>query len=267
MTDDNNENPDQNTPEQTNRRQPDAEQRKAEDQAARQDYNATGLDPQADKTGTDKPLYGGMMSDYPNYNPYLFGAPDSAQNQQNAGQPNQQGQPYGQQAPYGQQPYGQNQQYGQNAGQQYGPYGQPNQNPYYGQPYGGQPYGWPQGQPMPGMGNANGMNNGTGQSFGPFQQTPFNPDDPQQNPYYGRWDGFAIIAFVASILGLWFISVPLAVFSLSRVKHMHMRGKGLAIASLVIVAVLLIASFVLTMTGQSQQLTNSLIQMLKQSEQ
>ncbi|MEE1324952.1 MAG: hypothetical protein U0K19_05160 [Bifidobacteriaceae bacterium] len=254
MRDDNNENPDQNTPEQPNGRQLDAEQRKAEDQVAHQDYDATGLDPQVDKAGTDKPLYGGMMSDYPNYNPYLFGAPDSAPNQQNAGQPNQQGQPYGQQAPYGQQPYGQN--------QQYGPYGQPNQNPYYGQPYGA-----PQGQPMPGMGNANGINNGTGQNFGPFQQPPFNPGDPQQNPYYGRWDGFAIIAFVASIFGLWFISVPLAIFSLSRVKHMHMRGKGLAIASLVIIAVLLIGSFVLTMTGQSQQLTNSLIQMLKQSEQ
>lgn len=185
---------------------------------------------------TNQPQYGAMSGQYPGYDPYLYGKPEpeqpksgdaAAQGNQGNAQPmgaqpyagqGQQGQPYnpyGQQNPYGQpgqqNPYGQQpNSYGQP--NQYNPYAQPNQyNPYAQAPQQGQQ---PNGMPM-------------------LQY--FNPDDPQQNPFYGHWDSYAIVAFVCSILfSMPVLPAVIGILSLARTKRLHMRGRGLAIAAIII---------------------------------
>lgn len=92
-------------------------------------------------------------------------------------------------------------------GQPYNPYAQPNQY----NPYGNQP-----------------------QSNMPRIQY-LNPDDPAQNPFYGHWDSYAIVAFICSLV----FSVPvlpavIGGLSLVRTKRLHMKGRGLAIAAIII---------------------------------
>lgn len=195
-----------------------------------------------------RPEYGAMRGDYPAYNPYLFGAPDPtpASGQANAGnaaqpgQPGQFGQPYGgpnaNGNPYGANPYGP--QYGQSGyGQGGQPYGQPQQ---YGQgPYGQQPYGQqPQPYGQPGAYN-NGQNGQAGQP-NPFDRASrrygVNLDDPRQNPLYGHWDAYAILAFVFAIL---FSSMPvlpavMGGLAMWRTKTFRMKGFGLALAAVII---------------------------------
>ncbi|MBW3095078.1 DUF4190 domain-containing protein, partial [Bifidobacterium sp. 64T4] len=63
----------------------------------------------------------------------------------------------------------------------------------------------------------------------------FNPDDPQQNPFYGRWDSYAIVAFVCSIVfAIPVLPAVIGILSLGRTKRLHMRGRGLAIAAIII---------------------------------
>ena len=62
-----------------------------------------------------------------------------------------------------------------------------------------------------------------------------NPDDPAQNPFYGHWDSYAIVAFICSLV----FSVPvlpavIGGLSLVRTKRLHMKGRGLAIAAIII---------------------------------
>ncbi|NMM96469.1 hypothetical protein G1C98_1205 [Bifidobacterium sp. DSM 109960] len=169
---------------------------------------------------TKQPQYGAMSGQYPGYDPYLYGKPEPAQpaDGANAAQQN----PANGQQPGAQPYFGQNgqntqngQQYAGQQGQPYNPYAQPNpyaqqQNQY--NPYGGQP-------PQPNM---------------PRIQY-LNPDDPAQNPFYGHWDSYAIVAFVCSLV----FSVPvlpavIGGLSLVRTKRLHMKGRGLAIAAIVI---------------------------------
>ena len=146
---------------------------------------------------TKQPQYGAMSGQYPGYDPYLYGRPEPEQ-PANGGDAAQN---QAQQNPMGGQPYAGQQ------GQPYNPYTQP--NPY--NPYGNQP-----------------------QSNMPRIQY-LNPDDPAQNPFYGHWDSYAIVAFVCSLV----FSVPvlpavIGGLSLVRTKRLHMKGRGLAIAAIII---------------------------------
>ena len=162
---------------------------------------------------TKQPQYGAMSGQYPGYDPYLYGKPEPEQPAESANVV-QQNPMNGQ--PYVNQPNVQNgQQYAGQQGQPYNPYAQ--QHPYTQQqdqcnPYGNQP-------PQPNM---------------PRIQY-LNPDDPAQNPFYGRWDSYAIVAFVCALV----FAVPvfpavIGGLSLVRTKRLHMRGRGLAIAAIVI---------------------------------
>ena len=232
-----------------------------EEKIAQLDYDASGLDPDPDIPGTDKPMYGQMLSQYPGYNPYIFGGPDNSQQppKEEAGAKEGGENPfsdaYGAQGPSeangapGQNPQNfsnppQNQQQGQ----------YPGQNQYYGQqPFGGQSHfgGQPQ-NPY--------QQNPYGFGYGQSSQTPYsgkqeniNTADPRQNPYYGKTDGFAVISFVASILGIWLVGLPLGIFSLIRVNQLHTRGKGLAIAAIVISCVYIVLDIVLFFMGITDQ--------------
>lgn len=63
---------------------------------------------------------------------------------------------------------------------------------------------------------------------------PFDPDNPQENPMYGQWDPTAIIAFVSALFGIPVLPIILGAFAAYRDKILHMRGRGLAIAAIII---------------------------------
>jgi hypothetical protein len=220
-------------------------------QAQSQPRNEQPITDHTSKPG--QPSYGQMASQYgPNYNPYLFGGPSPQQmgpNPQAApqGQPNPNGN--GQSAPQGQFGYGPYQgmpPYGGPAGPgPQGPQGSQGQAPR------GPQYGYGPWSPAP----QNGMNNGNGQNpnpnqnpYGPYGQPPqnpygypsfgfvrINPDDPNQNPLYNHWDWISIVAFILSLSWTFvFLSLPMAFIGYNRCKNLHMRGKGLAIAAIVL---------------------------------
>ncbi|MBT1172908.1 hypothetical protein JS528_05975 [Bifidobacterium sp. MA2] len=163
----------------------------------------------------------------PNYNPYLYGAPDpDPKTTANGGQP-QAGAPQG--TPVNPaNSYGGYNQYnpGGYPGMQGQPYGQPGANPNAGpyNPYAqsNQPYG-------------NGTNANRPDGHVPRYIYGIDVNDPNQNPLYGRWDSYAIISFVFALI----FSVPvlpaiMGAASLWRTSVFHMKGKGLAIAAIVI---------------------------------
>lgn len=143
--------------------------------------------------------------------------------------------------------------YGASNGQNYGPNGY-GQNGYGPNAYGpgrqgsyGAPNGWngQQGPNQPPMGMNPNMYGTPYGDFGPYFQ-PINPDDPNQNPLYGHWDWTAIMAFVFSFFGWFsFFSLPLGFIAYRRDKIYHMKGKGLAIAAIVISILNILAMFAL----------------------
>ena len=182
-----------------------------------------------------EPAYGANASQYgPDYNPYIYGAPDpepeSAAAQSEAAA--RQGQPYGQpQQANGQQPYGGQSQYGP-----YNPYAQQGrqQNPQQNnQPYGGQPSPW-----GPNAGRTNGQG-GPGTSGGsahtPRYLNGIDLNDPNQNPMYGHWDFYAVVSLFLSL----FFPVPvlsglMGLLAMWRCRTFHMKGYWLGFAALVI---------------------------------
>ncbi|MBW3089333.1 hypothetical protein [Bifidobacterium miconisargentati] len=207
-----------------------------------------------------QPEYGAMRSQYgPNYNPYIYGAPDTSSSQSANGandgtgapgtagaqpqtgwqQPN--GMPYGQ----GGQPWQSGQPSGQQNGQQGGQFG-----PGY----------WPgsypgiQGQPYQGQfqqnSNANGQTGPRGQHRPPHFYNGINLDDPSQNPLYGHWDSYAIIAFV---LALFFpvpvLSALMGGVAMWRTRTFHMKGFGLAVAAVIINILYTIAVIWMALNG------------------
>ncbi|MBT1174908.1 hypothetical protein JS530_05225 [Bifidobacterium sp. LC6] len=163
-----------------------------------------------------QPEYGAMAGQYgPNYNPYIYGAPDSDSAQQQStpspAQPQQNSQP--------------------NAAAQQG-----NAPGYYpsmypgaqGQPYGA---GWQNGGQQPGTGRA-------GSPQPPHQPHYYNGidlNDPNQNPLYGHWDSYAIISFILAV----FFPVPvlsalMGGVAMWRTRTFHMKGFGLAVAAVVL---------------------------------
>ncbi|MBR6440332.1 MAG: DUF4190 domain-containing protein [Aeriscardovia sp.] len=252
--------PEEPKPEEEKREKEEKQQEAKEEKAAEIDYDASGLDPDPDVPGTDKPLYGQMLSQYPGYNPYIFGAPDSSsQAPKEEARPAEGGDnpfsdAYGAQGPAGGPQGQQGPQNFQNPPQNTPPqFGQQGQNPYFGQqppqnPYYGQPY----------QGSQQGSFGGFG--YGPQAQNPYagkqeniNTADPRQNPYYGKMDGFAVMAFVASLLGIWLVGLPLGIFSLIRIKQLHTRGRGLAIAAIVLSCLYIVLDIVLFFFGITDQ--------------
>ena len=143
-----------------------------------------------------QPEYGAMSGQYgPNYNPYIYGAPEpdtkkdsaaAAGDNGGAAQSQQAGQPYGQQPawPGNQQPYGQQ------------PNGQPHQSHYY--------HG-------------------------------IDLNDPNQNPLYGHWDSYAIISFILALFfPVPVLSALMGAVAMWRTRTFHMKGFGLAVAAVVI---------------------------------
>ena len=157
-----------------------------------------------------QPEYGAMAGQYPDYDPYLYGKSEgdetdatSAQQQPAWNAPNAQPAVNGQPGFNGPAPNGQ---------------------PVNGQPVNGQPANGQPNAPYPNV---------------PWQQQgqlqPINLDDPNQNPLYGRWDPYAIVAFVCSVA----FSLPLfpaliGGLAIWRTKTFHMKGRGLAIAAIII---------------------------------
>ena len=246
-----------------------------EEKIAELDYDASGLDPDPDIPGTDKPLYGQMLSQYPGYDPYIFGGPDNSSQQSpkeeagvKEGGENPFSDAYGaQRPPEANGASGQNPQNFSNPPQNPSQPSYPGQNPYYGQPPFGsqQPFG---GQPQnPYQQNPYGFGYGRNpQNSYPGKQENINTADPRQNPYYGKVDGIAVIAFVASIFGIWLVGLPLGIFSLIRVKQLHTRGKGLAIAAIVISCLYIVLDIVLFFMGiTDQQIVSWLTQKLGMS--
>lgn len=155
-----------------------------------------------------QPAYGAMSGQYgPNYNPYIYGAPEpDASNGAEAGNTNTGNAPYA----------------GQSNGRQPGD-SQPNGQSPYGRPYGMQNGAGPNGsQP-------------NGQFRQPRYYNGINLDDPNQNPLYGHWDSYAIIAFLLAV----FFPVPvlsalMGGVAMWRTRTFHMKGFGLALAAVII---------------------------------
>lgn len=60
-------------------------------------------------------------------------------------------------------------------------------------------------------------------------------DDPAQNPSYGHWDPYAIIAFIMAIFfPVPILSAVLGGISIYRTRMLHMKGYGLALAAVII---------------------------------
>lgn len=138
-----------------------------------------------------RPEYGAMRSDFPAYDPYLYGAPDRSAS--DAANPADGGV---------QQPAAMPAQF---AGQSGVPGGMP---------------GAPSGRPLDKASRRYGVN----------------LDDPRQNPLYGRWDAYAIMAFVFAIL---FSSMPvlpavMGGLAMWRTRTFRMKGYGLALAAVII---------------------------------
>ena len=192
-----------------------------------------------------QPEYGAMAGQYPaGYDPYVYGRPDPESTDGTsataAGQPGAAGAPgMPQQTPQ----YGQPGAYAQSGQGPSNPYGQPGPQLQYGQPnqYGQPGYGW-NGQPGP-----NGGDGRYGHPYAPQQpnaqqsQRPhrivngIDVDDPASNPFYGKWDLLAVMAFVCAL----FLPIPLlptimGAISMKRVRVLHMRGFWLAFAAVAI---------------------------------
>lgn len=232
-----------------------------------------------------QPEYGAMAGQYPGYDPYLYGRPDDDSQQQadqsapdaqpaknqpahhSSGQLSQGGQSWGSNQPSQQWPAGQptqpNQPVWQPGGNQtpqpggaYGqqaplpfnpyPYGAPEPDPTQSQPASQQPQQYPQSQ----------------QYAQPQQQTQQGrPDanmrygidlnDPNQNPFYGRWDISAIMAFVFALFQIPLLPALMGAAAMWRTRTFHMKGYGLAVAAVVINILYTLGLLWLTLNGMT----------------
>ena len=77
-------------------------------------------------------------------------------------------------------------------------------------------------------------------------------NDPQQNPIYGHWDFYAIFSFIFALVSS-FPVLPALIGCLAiwRTRRFHTRGRGLAIAAVVINVLTTIVVIWMTMHGIS----------------
>ncbi|MCI1636698.1 MAG: hypothetical protein LKI30_01140 [Bifidobacterium crudilactis] len=183
------------------------------------------------------PEYGALKSQYPGWNPYVYGQPEperkDAETQQHATSAN----------PFTglHRPSGTGESSNGASSQQAGS-NHPGFNPASLNPGGGQSR----------------MSGGKGQ---PRFLGGVNLDDPNQNPMYGRWDPYAVISFIT----VFFMALPIfpliiGIIAIYRTTVFHMKGRGLAIAAVVIAIIELITLAVMMYFGIS---TDELISMLQ----
>ncbi|MCI1901888.1 MAG: hypothetical protein LKI93_04065 [Bifidobacteriaceae bacterium] len=153
-----------------------------------------------------EPSYGKLASQYPGWDPYIYGKPDPVKPKNEEGTPDQAA--AGNAAPTPQRA--------------------------------GSPNGAAQ--------NTNNPSNPSNPNGFPFEFRRIDPNDPRQNPYYGRWDGMSIIAFVVSFI-FPIISIPLAWIAMRRTKLLHSKGHGLAVAAMVISLLQIVLNLILYMNG------------------
>lgn len=202
-----------------------------------------------------RPAYGAMQSDYPGWNPYVYGAPDSG-SKGSGSSANSPAANAPQAFPlngYGRQGAGN----GGNAGAgNAGGRGNGRQDGLGNAPaFSGQFSG----QQTDGRNGAR-QGNGDGTGNGNIMWTPYgsvNLDDPAQNPWYGRWDSLSVIAFITTFF-MPFVGLVLGCFAMHRTRVFHMKGRGLAIASIVLSVVLLVFQFYLVRSGMYTQLLESI---------
>ncbi|BDR52810.1 hypothetical protein KIM372_07170 [Bombiscardovia nodaiensis] len=90
-------------------------------------------------------------------------------------------------------------------------------------------------------------------------------DDPQQNPAYGHWDPYAIVAFVMSLcLPVPLISAIMGGIAMYRTRTFHMKGFGLALAAVIINVIYSLLALWMLMSGMTagdlfQQMTQSVV--------
>ncbi|MDO5688345.1 MAG: DUF4190 domain-containing protein [Pseudoscardovia radai] len=186
---------------------------------------------QPDRSAQPDPFegkYGAMASDYPGWNPYKYGAPDT-------GRSNDGDSSKGSAS--------------RRAASTSSDDARRGTSPHYGA------------DPRQGMVDQPGQNGQNG-SNGPGNNSLWTPmgnidlDDPHQNPWYGRWDSYAVISFVLSlfipILGLVF-----GVVSMRRTRMFHMKGRGLAIAAVVISVASMLAMAYLVATGKYTEILSA----------
>ena len=197
-----------------------------------------------------QPEYGQMASQYPGWDPYVFGRPEPKEGE-DAGDvgsgaasnaASQTSAPAQARPGVVQRPPLSQQQLGFNPY----PYGAPEQ-PGDGGNADGARGQIPEGPRMgaPGQGGAFGQG---GANDSRFVMQPVDLDDPNQNPLYGRWDTMAIVAMVCA----WMfppVGLVLALFSMRRTRVFHMRGRALAIAALVIAIINTIVDVIVSIYG------------------
>ncbi|MFT8703819.1 DUF4190 domain-containing protein [Bifidobacterium aquikefiricola] len=161
-----------------------------------------------------QPQYGAMASQYPGWNPYVYGGPEPSQ-QEKTGDDTSQGQ-------------------------------QQHQGAWAGNPFAGSP------QAVGGNDGLSGSNSPDArqQASPSSASSPYgnagnvnrrhmyptiDPNDPNQNPLYGRWDPYAVLSFVLALFFPFpFMPAIMGAISVYRTRFFHMKGKGLAIAAIVI---------------------------------
>ena len=207
---------------------------------------AGGAQAAGDAQGS-RPAYGAMQSDYPGWNPYVYGAPDSG-SKGSGSSANSPAANAPQTLPlngYSRQGGGN----GGNAGAGNGRQDSLGNAPAFSGQFSGQQ-----------TDGRNGARQGNGNGNGNIMWTPYgsvNLDDPAQNPWYGRWDSLSVIAFITTFF-MPFVGLVLGCFAMHRTRVFHMKGRGLAIASIVLSVVLLVFQFYLVRSGMYTQLLESI---------
>lgn len=75
--------------------------------------------------------------------------------------------------------------------------------------------------------------------------------DPGQNPLYGRWDSYAVLALVFAFVGVPVLPAVMGGISLWRTRRFHMRGFGLAVAAIVVSLLITAVDVWMVMNGIS----------------
>lgn len=172
-----------------------------------------------------EPEYGEMASRYPGWNPYVYGAPepdadDGGNNAGAGGDENDSG--------------SQGSRTTNPIAGYFGISSTPSQRPDA-----------PHSRDMNGSRDPNGPAN---PSDGRYHNG-IDLDDPNQNPLYGRWDFAAIVGFVTALIGVPVLPIILCALSMYRTKLLRMKGRGLAIAGLVIGLLNLAVSLYMLIAG------------------
>ncbi|TPF96169.1 hypothetical protein EP30_08975 [Bifidobacterium sp. UTCIF-39] len=92
-------------------------------------------------------------------------------------------------------------------------------------------------------------NGGRGNGYVPDYWNGIDMNDPNQNPLYGRWDSAAIVAFVSALISIPVMPVILGAFSIWRTGRFHMKGRGLAVAAVIMGLLVTALDLYLMVTG------------------